>query len=499
MPLKSKYLSYLSIALIAFGALARLRLYFDNRSLGSDEASLAINIVNRTYFELLNSLDYNQAAPPLYLWIEKFAVQVLGNNEYALRLFPLVASLVSLWLFYRLVTRFTTSMAVPIASAFFATLRYIVYYSIEVKPYIIDLTIGLLLFLVLGSLLTKTLSWRSIIMLSLLGTVCIWLSYPSVFILSGVELVGWFRHGASKFKAIFLNRLPIYLTWLVNFGLLYAFNVKPTMNNDNLVDSWSARYLSSPFNILDLLNELGKFFHKPLGFVGFSDGIAIFVFICGCIVLSRRHKFHLLLLNAPMLMTLLATYLHKYPFRERLILFLTPFSLIMIADGLAFFLTIKKQQYLKFLGFLVALLLFFSPVMRTLRVIANPSSFQFDQIHPTIEYFQAHGQPSDILYVFSKSWTSFQYYAQKYNIPPQNYIVGQLKRPKKKEEMSAEKWQEYQQEINQFRERARMWFLSVGSSSQEIALLLQQLDQIGTQLDVFQQPDVVICLYNLTK
>ena len=65
--------------------------------------------------------------------------------------------------------------------------------------------------------------------------------------------------------------------------------------------------------------------------------------------------------------------------------------------------------------------------------------------------------------------------------------------------MSAEKWQEYQQEINQFRERARMWFLSVGSSSQEIALLLQQLDQIGTQLDVFQQPDVVICLYNLTK
>src|SRR5689334_23171439 len=86
----------LSIWAVLFGALVRLVQYASNRSLWSDEAMLALNIVDRSYLELLKPLDYNQAAPPLFLWLEKLAVQLLGNNEYALRLVPLTAGLIAL-------------------------------------------------------------------------------------------------------------------------------------------------------------------------------------------------------------------------------------------------------------------------------------------------------------------------------------------------------------------------------------------------------------------
>ncbi|MDY7021785.1 MAG: hypothetical protein SWJ54_10560, partial [Cyanobacteriota bacterium] len=78
----------LSIVFVFFGILVRLVQYLHNRSLWFDEANLALNIVNRSYLQLLSPLDNNQAAPPGFLWIEKLSIQLFGNNEYALRLFP---------------------------------------------------------------------------------------------------------------------------------------------------------------------------------------------------------------------------------------------------------------------------------------------------------------------------------------------------------------------------------------------------------------------------
>ncbi len=49
--------------IIYFGILVRVVQYLSNRSLWNDEAALALNIVNRSYLELLQPLDYDQGAP----------------------------------------------------------------------------------------------------------------------------------------------------------------------------------------------------------------------------------------------------------------------------------------------------------------------------------------------------------------------------------------------------------------------------------------------------
>src|SRR5512134_2329201 len=93
------------IAAMAVGALIRLWVYAARPPLWIDEARVALNIGARSWGELLRPLDFDQAAPPLFLWATKLAVLTLGMNEYGLRAVPLLASLAILPLVFLLADR----------------------------------------------------------------------------------------------------------------------------------------------------------------------------------------------------------------------------------------------------------------------------------------------------------------------------------------------------------------------------------------------------------
>ena len=106
--------------IIAFGVAMRFIQYLSNRSIWADEAVLALNIVNRSYLELMQPLDYDQGAPIGFLFLEKLAIQILGNNEYALRLFPFICGIGSLFLFYELGKKLISKSAIIISLLLFA-------------------------------------------------------------------------------------------------------------------------------------------------------------------------------------------------------------------------------------------------------------------------------------------------------------------------------------------------------------------------------------------
>src|SRR5688572_28999727 len=89
------------------GFLLRLRQYLMGRSLWLDEAMLALNIVNRNLGDLFKPLDYDQGASIGFMLVEKTFGLIFGRNEFSLRLFPFLVGLVSLWLFYLLLKKFT--------------------------------------------------------------------------------------------------------------------------------------------------------------------------------------------------------------------------------------------------------------------------------------------------------------------------------------------------------------------------------------------------------
>lgn len=88
------------IGLFIVGIDLRLNHYFGNRSLRLDEAPAALNLRDRSFPKLLH-LNYDVLAPYSLLFIEKDAALLLGYTEYALRLFPLLAGIFALFMFYR--------------------------------------------------------------------------------------------------------------------------------------------------------------------------------------------------------------------------------------------------------------------------------------------------------------------------------------------------------------------------------------------------------------
>ncbi len=128
---QSKQILY---SLIGVGVVLRLFHYLANRSLWVDEAMLANNIVSRSFWQFLEPLDCNQYASFGFLVVEKLNVLLFGNTEYALRAFPLLAGILSLFLFYKVAKHFISPSAIPIALGLFVVSDRLVYYSSEVKP-----------------------------------------------------------------------------------------------------------------------------------------------------------------------------------------------------------------------------------------------------------------------------------------------------------------------------------------------------------------------------
>ena len=163
----------------------RLRQYFANRSFWVDEASLALNIINRSFGGLTQPLDYNQGAPIGFLFIEKSLSLLLGNNEFSLRLFPLIAGLLSVYLIWRIAREYTRTSAL-FAVVMIAISPSLIYYSSELKQYSSDVMFSLLVVYLATLCLRDNPKTESYIWLGGVGMISIFVSHPSVFVLAGV-------------------------------------------------------------------------------------------------------------------------------------------------------------------------------------------------------------------------------------------------------------------------------------------------------------------------
>ena len=90
------------LAVVALGLIFRVVYFAQGQDLWLDEATVALNIVQRDFAGLAKPLDYGQVAPMGFLWLTRAAVLALGENAYSLRLLPLLAGSAALLLFWRL-------------------------------------------------------------------------------------------------------------------------------------------------------------------------------------------------------------------------------------------------------------------------------------------------------------------------------------------------------------------------------------------------------------
>ncbi|MEI6290342.1 MAG: glycosyltransferase family 39 protein, partial [Chloroflexota bacterium] len=356
--------------LICIGWVLRFRQYFQDNSLWLDEAMLALNIIQRDMFSLLQPLDYNQGAPPAFLWAVKTAVQVFGNNEYSLRLIPLLSGCLVLFFIWSLSRKVTAKQGALFAVLMAAFGHSLIFFSVQVKQYSVDAAVTLFLYIFGLKLIAQDINKKQLMMLALAGIAAVWISHTVIFTLPALALVLIFSHWrAGGWKGI-RQFMPVLAAWLVNFICLYFLLYSSLNANQYLMDYWREYFLpitwSAPFWVF---GTLGGLFYSP-GELAFSGPqiVIVILFLLGLIRLLFKRSAFGWIFSISLVLTLAASGLGKYPFGGRMVLFLVPGLLICAGEGLSVFAAIfKSKKMVSWTAFfIICVFLAYSPVLVSL-------------------------------------------------------------------------------------------------------------------------------------
>jgi hypothetical protein len=478
--------------ILGFGITVRCVQYLANRSLWLDESMLALNIIHRTFSQLLQPLDYNQGAPLAFLIIERAAVEIFGKSEYVLRLFPLWSGILSLFLFYKLAKYVLDSMSLMIGVTLFVSSWPLIYYSSEVKQYSSDVTITLMLYcFTLRSLMQNQLSIGSAIIFGIMGFVAVWLSYPSIFVLVGIWIVLMGFYVSRKEWGNMSRLLMASALWALSFAVLYSISLRYLTNNNVLLDYWASSFMPLPPTSLQAIRWfIDRFFAIFEDAVGLTFvGLGSLSFLVGCRPFFRTHTKELFLFLLPVLFALFTSGLKKYPFDGRFLLFVVPSMMIFIAQGSYEIITILRLRDTAIaVAFLV--LLIFHPVLFSVYYLAKP--YVREEIKPVLNHIRAHYNSGDILYIYPEALPAFRYYQERYGLTDADHVVGH----------AFSQWDSHLNDLDKISGHKRVWILfshiSTPKSLKEEEVILRQLDSRGMRLASLRRERASGYLYDLT-
>lgn len=484
--------------LILLGALVRIRLFVANDSLWADEAALSLNIVGRSFGGLLQPLDNHQGAPVVFLMMEKVFTTFLGNREYALRLFPLIAGVVSLVLFYHVAKKCLNATAVPVGLALAAFSVSLVYFSNEVKPYSSDAACSLAIFLL--TLIALEGKRAAFLALAMTGGLAVLLSYSAIFLLGGCGLVmvvtGWLRHQ----RVLVYRSLLVVAFWLATFATNYVLFLKSLPVNRYFLDYWMDRgFLSKSvvswegFQWL-VITPFRIFLRATLGLGPWW--VSVVVFGLGLVSLFKTRKTVIALVMIPTALTLLAAILQKYPFSGRLLLFLVPLYLLVVAAGVEFVCQCLPRQRIP-IAVCMTLILLYSPLFSAVSsMIYHPER---EGIKPVLKYISEQGRRGDLLYVYHGADVAFDFYSgytQDYRGLDKLKIIKGIDRTS---DASS-----YQKDLKQLDGYPRVWLLlshawNPDANVDEEKLFCSLLDGMGRCLLRMKEAQASAYMYDLSR
>jgi len=337
------------------GAGLRVIRYAAARSLWLDEASLAMNFVRRSYAGLLRTLDHEQGAPLGFVLATKAATNVLGINEYGLRLVPLLAGVLALPVMLALLRKSVRWEAGLIALALFALAESGLYYSSEVKQYSMDALATTLILYVGVSALREGYTQRNLVALLAVGLAGPWLSFPSLFSLAAVGLTLAGRSVSARRWGEVRSLAFIGAGWLAMFVLLYFVSMRDIARNPFFKQFWRNSFLPfPPQGIGDLRmyltmffrafpDALGVSFHPDHEMTEIGALVGVF-FLVAIVILALRRDWKLGLLFIPVLLCIVASMLKLYPFSNRLLVFAAPIFVFGMAFTFAWIMDLCRTR-----------------------------------------------------------------------------------------------------------------------------------------------------------
>lgn len=336
-------LSRLLLALIIFVVVfLRLKAFLHGNSLMIDEANVAMNVAERNFWGLWQPLDYEQYAPPLFLSGVKLSTWLFGMNEYALRLPALLSSLVSIYLIVRLCSqpriRFSP-LYTAIALILFSCSHIMIFQSDLLKQYTTDAMLSLLLIsIALKYNYSFFLSRKGILFWTILGSVAIWSSMPSVFVLGAIGM--YYLNQAvknQKSRAFIMHFLIPGVIWVAQFALYFFAILKSDAESDYLQNYHQQYFFDYALWQKEGWIQNSKIFSGLIqAFIGKTVIVFIWVIVTavtGMFSLAKNKRELFAMLVVPGVLAAGASFLHYYSFIPRLLIFYAPLFFICMAWG----------------------------------------------------------------------------------------------------------------------------------------------------------------------
>jgi hypothetical protein len=329
---------------VAVGVLLCVWEYLEFRELYLDENLLLENIIGRAPFDFHHVLQNDQMAPPAFLVIERLLLRLPMTTKAAGRLFPLVCAVASMFLMRSVARRYVDRRAVPIAVGLLALGDHLLYYASEVKQYSCDLMFALLALLLAAPRQPGEMSPRRFKALAIFGLIAPWFSFPVAFLLAGVGLHLIVTAAVRKDWRRSASAAAMSLAWLVSFAGCFLLSRSVLSSRDFIWIWWNFAFLPLPprssADVSLLLETLANVFINPAGVLTplplpYTALLASVLALYGCLSLGRRWPGGLFLLLSPLLLALAASGFHLYPFHGRLLFYLVPTYLLLLAEGVA--------------------------------------------------------------------------------------------------------------------------------------------------------------------
>lgn len=409
--------------IILLGVFLRLKGLLINPSMWHDECGLAWNIKFKSYLELFGHLRFLQVAPPLFLVATKFLVNIFNASnsvlasDLTMRLIPFVCGVLSIGVFYLISKElFQSRRATLAALLLFAINTVLIHYSFEFKQYGPDMFCVLLLIMFFIKLNLAEISYKKLIASSVGIAALIWFSFVSGFV-SAAGIINLILNRQTKennVKKILIFCFLIFISVLayLKFYILGTYHD----NGAGMSEFWSKEFILPNFsNFFYLFTENIRYFFSSVKHILFI----LILLPYGTFIYFKEKKYEFInvaLLTFVFLIT--ASVLHIYPFSKRLIIFLVPIFILLIAkplDNVNF----RAERAKKLKSAIILIMMFFvlfPQFQNTILELKNQNINKGEFPREMMGYIMKNIKPQDTIFFNKGSSNEFFYYSSFYNI-----------------------------------------------------------------------------------
>ena len=479
------------VVLLALGIGLRSTQYFGQVDMWHDELALARNVEDRGLVGLVSRpLDHLQVAPVGALVLLKASSTLLGVSEVGLRFAPWILGIASLFLFWRVATRFADAVPLFAVLAVFAVSPALVWYGSSLKPYGGDVAVSLLLVFLSLRFLERPDDLGRGVVAGGFGGLAFLLSFPAIptaGILAVLIAAAWWRRSPRPPVAPLAS---FGAAWMLGAGFAAwaALRLVDPATDQFMREFWADDFppTSKPIAALTwaLAKLYGAFAHSVVFFpprdpvLQFIVGVPVVLAIVGLVFALRRPTASSLMLLAPPVAGLAAAFLHILPFDQRLGLHATWPLLVLAALGLTRLHRILPGRWriaTFALSTVVAL-----PLVAIVLLAARPPYASSDGVQPrsVLTDLAERRRPADRVYVYTQGRHDIAFYGKRAGI--EEWIQG---------DPHFDDPRGYLREIDALRGEPRVWFFWVRLDRDEPALIRSYLKAIAHEVERIPDED----------